>query len=147
MRGVKVFPVGIRLLALALAILLQALSGCAGSNLESWARGTTVRPYGFEEVDITMEKGGLIEWDWSTEGGDRLDFNVHSHVNGQVTHYVERTGSSDEGRFTAPQDGTFSVLWENRELLRNVPLSYTLRTDGAILTPPPSSHGARSSPF
>jgi hypothetical protein len=95
----------------ALASLAFLLAGCA-SGPSATTGEADVQPGKFKEINFSLDEGKSVSWEWSATGG-RARFDVHSHKDGVVTEHVLRTATSDQGSFTAPWSGEFSLLWED----------------------------------
>jgi hypothetical protein len=98
----------------AAALLVLVLAGCSGPNVIHERTLTMASGgAGFAEVNLVMEKGQVVNWDWNADGG-ALYFNVHSHPAGKVVEHVRRPdATADTGSFTAPAAGSYSLLWQN----------------------------------
>jgi plastocyanin len=93
-----------------LAALLLAASGCAHAALVSRS-GMEVPAGKFAEANLLLRAGDTITWDWSAS--QVVHFNVHTHQAGGATELVAQDAASNQGSFTAPQAGGYSLLWEN----------------------------------
>lgn len=96
------------------ACILLLLAGCSTSPPVLHERSLQMGPEGegFAEVNLLMRAGQSVSWAWTATGGE-LYFNVHSHVGANVTDHVQKVAAADEGTFTAPAEGSYSLLWEN----------------------------------
>jgi hypothetical protein len=45
--------------------------------------------------------------------GTAVEFNVHSHFDGQVQYLVEETAAAHNGTYTNDRAGGYSLMWEN----------------------------------
>lgn len=98
----------------ALALLLVAATGCLqlGDGADPLHDATvTVQPDGFYEVNLRMDGGASIAYAWSVVEGGPAAFDVHSHDGGEVTVHREATTDALDDEFTAPSEGTYSLLW------------------------------------
>lgn len=96
--------------ALALVGLVLVAGGASARTADGEA---TVEPGRFEEVDLRMDAGWSVDYNWTSERA--VYFDIHSHRGAEVDYHV-RNGSTNgtAGVFEAPERGTYSLLWENR---------------------------------
>lgn len=106
-------------LAAALLGLVLALAGCtgtpAGEPENAIERSEMLSSGEFIELNLVMNDSDALTYRWSTSNETELAFDVHSHSSsGGVEYHEQVDASSAEGGFTAPAEGTYSLLWENR---------------------------------
>lgn len=118
-----------RVKLVALLLVSALLAGCSFSS-GSAVGDASVAPEKFKEINLGLKAGKTVTWDWSTTGG-AARFDVHSHKDGVVTEHVIRAGTSDKGSFTAPADGEYSLLWENKGTA-TIHVAYNVHVDGKI---------------
>lgn len=117
-----------RLLACCLLALL--LPGCASPSL---LHRTDVALGGsrFAEANLSLAQGQAIHWEWTATAG--MHFDVHTHgPDGRAIEAIAKDGASDTGSFTAPANGTYSLLWLPRSTA--VKLSYSITGEGKVLS-------------
>lgn len=97
--------------ALCVAFLL---AGCSAPVPTLQDRTVTLSPDngGFAELNLLMKKGDVVRWSWSTAGGQKVYFNVHTHNNGTTQYPLEMETASDDGSFTAPEGTGYSLMWQ-----------------------------------
>lgn len=108
-----------RTLLLATALLLAGLAGCMENGPPSPAttieRERSLEPGAFVEANLAMNGSDQLSYRWSTTPEGVLAFDVHSHpARGEVAYHERANATSGEGSFTAPSEGTYSLLWENQ---------------------------------
>ncbi len=106
-------------LAAVLLGLVLALAGCtgtpAGEPENAIERSEELSSGGFVELNLAMNESDELAYHWRTANGSELAFDVHSHSSSAGVEYHEQVdASSAEGGFTAPAEGTYSLLWENQ---------------------------------
>ncbi len=85
-----------------------------GAEGEAFLAETVVIPGGsFFEINTEMELNATLNWDWSTEEGTPVHFDVHSHFDDEVQYWVEMETAEHAGSFTNERTGGYSYLWEN----------------------------------
>lgn len=103
-------------LAASLALAAVGFAGCAEEGAPaatSLDREETIAPGGFFEANLAMNESAEIAYRWSTSPETAVGFDVHSHEGGEVRYHEQASAAWGEGSFTAPEQGTFSLLWEN----------------------------------
>ncbi len=89
-------------------------------------QGSQVIPGGaFFEINTEMPLNGTFCWEWTSDAD--LEFDVHSHFDGEVQYHLERTSSGEEDCFTNDREGGYSLLWAPTG---NTPVSLTYRVWG-----------------
>lgn len=107
---------GPRILPVVLAFLSLTVPGCLDgepSPTDVLERSFAIEPDGFAEVNLRMDRNASIRYDWTVEDGTSVRFDVHSHENDRVVVHEQTRAASGSGSFQAPEDGTFSLMWEN----------------------------------
>lgn len=99
--------------ALPMLVLVGLVLAAGGVSARTAGGEPTIAPGSFEEVDLRMDAGWSVDYDWSADRA--VYFDIHSHRGAQVDYHV-RNGSTNgtAGTFEAPDRGTYSLLWENR---------------------------------
>lgn len=121
-------------LALAVALALSLpLAGCgspsgSGVDLEETV---TLAPGAFAEVNLQMDEGDRVAWDWSVVEGAAVHFNVHTHAGGQAQELQSEEAASGQGSFTAPASGIYSLLWESHGA-EPLTLRYKVTGEGSV---------------
>lgn len=103
-------------LLLGLVAASAVLAGCSQqppAPENTFEREATVPAGSFFEANLAMNESAEITYDWSTSPEVVLAFDVHSHDGREVRYHDRVNASTHEGSFTAPSQGTFSLLWEN----------------------------------
>ena len=101
--------------AVALAALASLLSGCSAPTIHE--RTVSVPPQDYAELNLVMAANETVSYEWSVTGGPLPLFDVHSHSGGpggpvkEWVHEVNQMG--DQGSFTAPAAGQYSLFWDN----------------------------------
>jgi hypothetical protein len=95
----------------------HAEGACGGSAAPDEAppssRSFSIAPGKFAEVNFEMAKGATVVVTFE-QGGEGIVWDVHSHDSSGGTQIHDRgEGGSGRVEFTAPEAGTFSVLWKN----------------------------------
>ncbi len=90
-----------------------ALSGCSapsrpGLDLQD---AQEVPAGGFAEVNLLLDAGDTVTWDWQADQAMR--FGVHIHDGDGVTYLVSVDGRDDASSFKAPETGGYSLMWSN----------------------------------
>lgn len=77
------------------------------------SKGFEIEAGKFAELNMKMEAGSSVTATFS-RADHALSWNIHSHTHdGGTQIHAEGTGAEGEIRFTAPEDGVFSILWKN----------------------------------
>jgi hypothetical protein len=114
-----------RTLAL-LAVFL--LAGCGSPAIDQQdAIDRTIAPAGTHSVRVQLDDGKRVEWSWTAD--ESLHFEVQDSSGGRL---LAKDAAQDSGQFTATQDGTYTLVWQNRGL-SSVDVRYSLRAYGKIL--------------
>ena len=92
----------------ALLCLPLLLAGCAG--LDVHRADLQLAPGQIAEVNLALQQGDTVRWDWTAS--ETLHFNVHSHSGGGMVEHVTRQAARDQGSFTAPAAGSYSLFWQ-----------------------------------
>ncbi len=100
-------------LALDVAWNLDAVMAVADEARTALAERFTIAPNTFFEINTQMPEGGTFCWDWTTAAP--VVFDVHSHFDGEVQYYIERTNDGEYGCFTNEREGGYSLLWANEQ--------------------------------
>lgn len=118
-------------LAIALT-LAAAAAGCAGeaSPATTIERNETVEPGSFVELNLEMNASAELAYRWSTTPETTIAFDVHSHEGTDVRYHEQVEASQHEGSFTAPEDGGYSLLWENTA---SEPVTVEIHIQGALV--------------
>lgn len=98
------------------AVLLVLAAGCSSSTAPpptTVERTEDLAPGEFFEANLAMNDSAELSYEWETANGSSLAFDVHSHTYTGVRYHEQANGTSGQGTFTAPRNGTFSLLWEN----------------------------------
>jgi hypothetical protein len=106
---------GVAALALA-AVALPACpkgsgGGTTGRTSHALSHTWVVKPNKFAEANLHMGEGAQVHVEFSAT--DLMQWNVHSHVNGQMTIHQQGEGTAGTIDFTAPVTGSYSLLWQN----------------------------------
>jgi hypothetical protein len=125
------------------ALLLIALlaSACRPSSRHSSAETAAADPKDLEkkfyipagkfaEINLQMPAGAQANADYVVEEGGNIEWNVHSHPGKDVVVHDEGDGPKGNLAFTAPEDGAYSYLWENKKGKKNVMLRVRLTLSG-----------------
>lgn len=99
------------------AVVVAALGGCLSADgpATTIERERAVDPGSFVEANLAMNHSAELTYRWSTSPSAEVAFDVHSHPSrGEVAYHDRYNASEGEGSFTAPSEGTYSLLWENR---------------------------------
>jgi plastocyanin len=123
--------------AIVWPLALAMMAGCAGggggdADDRVVREGThTVGSHGYFEVDVRLDAGETLSWEWHVEGA-AVHFNVHVHD--PEYRVVQSHGSreSHEGSVTAEAAGVYSVYWDAAGA--GPEIHYTLRGDGEVVT-------------
>lgn len=107
------------------------VAGCADDA--PVAEGSvTVTVAGFQEVDLEMDAGDRITFEWRAD--NPLAFNIHSHDEaGGVTEHQTASGTSGGGGFTAPATGVYSLFWSTQAAPAG--LHYEVRGEARVYDP------------
>lgn len=76
-------------------------------------REVSVDPGSFFEANLAMNESAELAYEWTTANGSTVAFDVHSHTSTGIQYHERANGTAGEGTFAAPEEGTFSLLWEN----------------------------------
>jgi hypothetical protein len=107
----------------ALGAVVLLLAGCAsGPNLDL-SGAKPLAAGGFLELNLRMEAGDRISYDWSSDAP--VEFNIHTHGAGGVQDFVQEQATAKSNHFEAPADGVYSLMWENKAT-RSVTVSYAV---------------------
>lgn len=123
---------------LVLLIGLAALAGCSQpppAPANSFEREVALSPGSFVEVNLAMNDSAELAYRWSTAPEATIAFDVHSHAGGEVRYHERANATSGEGSFTAPSEGTYSLLWENtadEEITVDVAIEGDFRIDSIV---------------
>lgn len=113
-------------------VVVAALGGCLSADgpATTIERERTVEPGSFVEANLAMNGSAELTYRWSTSPSTEVAFDVHSHPSRDEVAYHERyNATGDEGSFTAPSEGTYSLLWENRG---EEPVTVSFRIEGEV---------------
>lgn len=67
------------------------------------------------EVEVPMLAGQDLVYEASHGGpAGAVEFNIHSHQGPQVTYHARSADARISGAFTAPWEGKFYLMWENK---------------------------------
>jgi len=67
------------------------------------------------EVEVPMRAGEGLAYETSHGGASGLvEFNIHSHQGPEVTYHARGSDARIAGTFTAPREGKFYLMWENK---------------------------------
>jgi hypothetical protein len=87
----------------------------------------TVKPGGFGERCVRVERDGALAYEFAADG--EVDFNLHYHRGQEISYPVRRAAiGRDRSRFVAPATGDYCLMWENRS-------ATAVRIDGRIDRP------------
>jgi hypothetical protein len=90
----------------------------------------TLKPNQGIEYKMTMQRGGVAQFSWRTEGG-KVNYDMHGtpRGGGKETSYKKASGvGSDTGALTAAYDGSHGWFWRNRG---SADVTITLKVNGA----------------
>ncbi|MDP1967545.1 MAG: hypothetical protein Q8K93_35690 [Reyranella sp.] len=82
------------------------------------------------EYKMTMQRGGVAQFSWRTDGG-KVNYDMHGTPKGggKETSYKKASGvASDTGVLTAAYDGSHGWFWRNRGA---ADVTITLKVNGA----------------
>lgn len=98
-----------------LLVLAVTSAGCAsdpsGEILLDEER--TLERGEFLEVDLEIDAGEEVRASYTANG--TVGWNVHSHEDGEVVVHDEGAGTDGTITYEAPDEGTYSLLWQNRD--------------------------------
>jgi len=99
--------------ATAAIVASAVLAGCAqpAAPLPTEQRTLTVPGGWFLELNYEVEAGATMTWSWNATAV--LDFDLHTHFDGQVQEPVRATTTGHEGAYTAERSGGHSLMWTN----------------------------------
>lgn len=101
------------------------------TDLRSDVISIVIPARGSKEYKFFIEKGGNIDYDWSTDGAS-LFFDFHGEPAGDETGYFESfkkdTARQSAGSLTTRFSGTHGWYWENKTAL---PVTITLNSKGS----------------
>jgi hypothetical protein len=80
----------------------------------------------FREINLIMEEGASFNWSFESSNGP-VNWDIHSHPDGETKYHQEGTDESHEGRFTAPSRDVFSILFQSTQ-----PTTVTYEVEGAF---------------
>jgi hypothetical protein len=89
----------------------------------------TLAPNEGAEIKAVMNKGGKLQYAWST-GGGKANFDVHADskkLGIDYHQYAKGSEASKEGEIEAAFDGSHGWFWRNRT---SSPITITLKTKG-----------------
>ena len=92
----------------------------------------TLAPDGWVEVKLVMERGGKVEFVWSTDGS-KVNFDTHADSKAlkiDYHNYAKGSKIRDTGILEAEFSGHHGWYWRNRT---NETITITLQTEGAYL--------------
>jgi hypothetical protein len=121
-----------RIALLVGGLALAALAGCLDASSPSPAveREAEIEPGGFHELDLAVNASEPLTYEWSTSPASELAFDVHSHPSpDEVTYHERANATAHQGTFTAPQAGTYSLLWRNPG---EGPVTVEIRLEGEV---------------
>lgn len=109
------FPLRSGRALLALSLLATLAAGCSHpqSAANTLEREVPLSSGSFFEANLAMNATDTIAYRWFTSPDTELAFDVHSHEGGELRYHERTNASRGEGAFTAPEDGVYSLLWEN----------------------------------
>jgi len=90
----------------------------------------TLKPNEGVEYKMTMVRGAVVQYSWTTNGGN-VNYDLHGSPKGggkETSYKKGREVASDSGTLTAAYDGSHGWFWRNRGS-RDVTI--TLKTNGA----------------
>lgn len=70
-----------------------------------------VGPDRFYEINTIAEQGIEICWLWSSAAD--VEFDLHTHFDGQLEYLYQETTHADRGCYTTQREGGHSLLWYN----------------------------------
>ena len=78
----------------------------------------TIPPFKGLEYKFYLEKGENLEFEWQTDGGEKIHFDFHGEPKGDTTGYFKSfkitTNNQSSGTLTAPFAGSHGWYWENK---------------------------------
>jgi len=92
----------------------------------------TLAPDGWVEVKLVMEKGGKVEFVWSTDGG-KVNFDTHADSKAlkiDYHNYAKGSKIRDEGILEAEFTGHHGWFWRNRTTKTVI---ITIQTNGEYM--------------
>ncbi len=98
-------------LAINVAWTLDVTMDLPDGERSALAERFTVPAGSFFEINTQMPEGGTFCWDWTSNA--ELVFDVHSHFDGEVQYYLERSSDGEYDCFTNEREGGYSLLWAN----------------------------------
>ncbi len=113
--------------ALAAALLVPLLvAGCSGPAEAPWPgrdltetdpawQSRTVEPGAILEIDVPLQAGDGMAWDWFTAERAKVWFSVHSHEGGQEKIHFEGERTDHKGSHTAATTNYYSLFWRNTQ--------------------------------
>lgn len=122
-------PVAGAALVAALAVLLAGCSASVGGFER--ASATDVAPGRFAEVNLELQQGYTIRWDWTADAV--MHFNIHTHDDGRYQERHREDTRQSSGSYTAPAVGGYSFLWENTGTTP-ARLTYNVHGQGKIVS-------------
>lgn len=119
-----------------LLVLAVTSAGCASEpSAETLVdEERTLERGEFLEVDVEIDAGGEVRASYSANG--TVGWNVHSHEDGEVVVHDEGAGTNGTIAYQAPDQGTYSLLWQNRDA-DPVELSVTVRGQARVVNVAP----------
>jgi hypothetical protein len=89
----------------------QGAGGTAARTSHALSHTWVVKPGKFAEANLHLGEGAQLHAEFTST--DLLQWNVHSHVNGQEQVHQQGEGTAGSIDFTAPAAGSYSLLWTN----------------------------------
>ncbi len=88
----------------------------------------TLAPDESTEIKLTMQEGNTVNFNWSTEAGQQVFYDLHADSKTINYHVYEKgTESTKEGTLEAAFNGNHGWYWKNRT---PQPITITLNTTG-----------------
>ncbi len=116
----------------AILALTVLLAGCTSS---AWThnKDASLANGQISEINLDLKDGDKIYWDWQTEDGKQVYFDVHVHRSHVVASVVKLSAASEsKDSYTADGDGEYSLFWENQKP-QVVKLHYETHGDGEFI--------------
>lgn len=107
--------------------ITSQLAQDASNSARSDEMSVTLAPDKSTEIKLTMNKGDIVNFTWSTDSGQAF-FDLHGDSKEVNYHIYEKgTESTKQGTLTAAFDGNHGWYWKNRT---TAPITITLNTTG-----------------